>query len=335
MLKDGFTYKELLSLSLSEQVSLIAEWIFDDCLPSHSFHAYENLFLICEYHEIAMAVSAIVGMAGCLSRIEQHETSDAEQSYIVRIAPVSHQSSLNQLLLALYKELLKEHPEEITMWDGNPSPLSLKTFYKQNLAVRSLWGVLPFGIPLLSDERQREAISHLCGKADSGSALKALESAFTRDGLSVPFADPVAQVWRMMPQPLYDLNIPKVHAFSANGLIVHNTTLARVFAKAVNCGKRNGDACGECVHCLTHTNPHEYDSSLIGRVDAVRALREDLRSRHVGGYRTVIFDEAQTSSREAQAALLPLVEEPPQDTFFVFRGLSLGKHKMPVRGHFS
>ena len=297
--------------------------IFADCLPSQSFHAYESLFLICEHHEIAMAVSAIVGMAGCLSWIEQHETSDAEQAYIVRIAPVSHQSSLNQLLLALYKEHLKEHPEGITMWDGSPSPLSLKTFYKRSLADEFM-GELPFGRYGSHEENRNYAISHLCEKADSWSTLDALKNAFTNDGLSVPFADPVAQVLRMSPQPLYDMNIPKVHAFSANGLIVHNTTLARVFAKAVNCGKRNGDACGECVHCLTHTNPHEYDSSLIGRVDAVRALREDLRSRHVGGYRTVIFDEAQTSLREAQAALLPLVEEPPQDTFFVFRGLSLG-----------
>jgi DNA polymerase III delta prime subunit len=135
---------------------------------------------------------------------------------------------------------------------------------------------------------------------------------------SALFADQVVSVELVDSIPLYDLTVPKVHAFIGDGYINHNTTLAKIFAKAVNCSKRNGDACGECIQCITHSNPYEYDSSVIGRIEAVRSLREDLRSKHIGGYRTVIFDEAQSCSREAQSALLALVEEPPQDTFIIF-----------------
>ncbi len=92
--------------------------------------------------------------------------------------------------------------------------LSSHSLYSPALA-----GMCRGPIPYISECSQSE---------ESSEALKMAEGSFL-------YADPVISVEAGDEIPLYDLNIPSIHAFIDEGYINHNTTLARVFAKAVNC----------------------------------------------------------------------------------------------------
>lgn len=131
----------------------------------------------------------------------------------------------------------------------------------------------------------------------------------------------VKEVRRTAIKSLYDLMVPEGKRFVANGVVVHNTTLARVFAKAVNCEKQAGDACGVCGSCrsdlATSGNYVEYDSSIVGNVATLRQLQETFSYAPVKGYRCVVFDESQAISRQAQASLLKVTEEAPEGIFFL------------------
>lgn len=98
-------------------------------------------------------------------------------------------------------------------------------------------------------------------------------------------------------EDVYDLSVPSVHEFYAQGTYNHNTTLARIFARAMNCEhfKQNGDVCNECSSCkeVLAKNSQlylEFDSSVVGNVDAIRSLQEQL-SYIPNGRRVVVFDE--------------------------------------------
>ncbi len=67
-------------------------------------------------------------------------------------------------------------------------------------------------------------ISEYSQSEEASKALRMAEGSYL-------YADPVISSHI----PLYDLHVPKIHAFIGEGYINHNTTLARVFAKAVNC----------------------------------------------------------------------------------------------------
>lgn len=121
---------------------------------------------------------------------------------------------------------------------------------------------------------------------------------------------------------LYDLTVPDGHSYLANGIHVHNTTLSRIFARALNCHSKSGEVCGTCPSCKSDLslsgNYLEFDSSVIGRVDTIRSLRDTFGYKSLSGYRVVTFDEAQVCSSEAQSALLEQTENPPLNLFFVF-----------------
>ncbi|MDC1299897.1 DNA polymerase III subunit gamma/tau [bacterium] len=96
------------------------------------------------------------------------------------------------------------------------------------------------------------------------------------------------------------------------------TTLARLYAKSVNCENFTtiGDVCNTCSSCLealngTHSDIIELDAASNNGVDAVRNLMEVFRQAPVFGKRVVIFDEAHMLTKQAQAALLKVLEEPP------------------------
>lgn len=100
------------------------------------------------------------------------------------------------------------------------------------------------------------------------------------------------------------------------------TTLARIFAKALNCSNFAGEVCGRCQSCLeadrgTNTAILEIDAASHNGVDDIRDLEMVARqmcdfSRHV-----VILDEAHQLSKSAQAALLKILEEPPAGSVFL------------------
>ncbi len=99
------------------------------------------------------------------------------------------------------------------------------------------------------------------------------------------------------------------------------TTSARLFHKLVSCEHLTNDICGECESCkldaLKSPLYAEYDSSMIGRVEAIDDLYEDLTFVPKGKKRVVVFDEFHLTSRQAQSKMLKLFEEAPPNIFYI------------------
>lgn len=103
------------------------------------------------------------------------------------------------------------------------------------------------------------------------------------------------------------------------------TTSARIFAKALNCPHQlsNGDACGrdDCPICgkdiqdtMFYT---EYDSTIIGNVKDIKELRNTFYFGYDKGFKVICLDEVALCSKQSQAALLKVLEEPQPNVFFV------------------
>lgn len=103
---------------------------------------------------------------------------------------------------------------------------------------------------------------------------------------------------------------------------IGKTSLARAFARAVNCkDKFSDDACGKCEVCQAkiEDTPYyeEYDSSIIGNLEEIKKLREFFDYNSEDGYRIITIDEAHLLSRQAQSALLKVFEEVSSRVFFI------------------
>jgi len=103
---------------------------------------------------------------------------------------------------------------------------------------------------------------------------------------------------------------------------VGKTTLARIIAASLNCPSRKGvEPCGKCDSCVRTIEGRgeatEVDASFFGSVENMRALRSRLSSYSFSFYQVVIIDEAHMLSREAASIFLKLLEEPPENVFFV------------------
>lgn len=117
---------------------------------------------------------------------------------------------------------------------------------------------------------------------------------------------------------------------------VGKTTIARVISAALNCENRLGfEPCGKCKTCRDISDGiggvMEIDSSFFGLVDNVRQLRDRLGSYSYVSYQVVIFDECHMMSREAFNVLLKLLEEPPENVFFILITTSVDKVLDTVR----
>ena len=118
---------------------------------------------------------------------------------------------------------------------------------------------------------------------------------------------------------------------------VGKTSIARIFAKSLNCLDRsadNAEACGKCTQCTEIVNSsslavREIDGASHNSVDNVRELTESLRSVPPPGvaYKVYIIDEVHMLSIAAFNALLKSLEEPPPNTVFVFA--TTEPHKIP------
>lgn len=99
------------------------------------------------------------------------------------------------------------------------------------------------------------------------------------------------------------------------------TTSARIFGRAVNCSNLTSDICCKCESCLlgTENNPFytEMDSSVIGNVDSIRNLYEDLTFVPKGRKRVIVLDECHLISRAGQSALLKVFEEAPANLYYI------------------
>ena len=113
------------------------------------------------------------------------------------------------------------------------------------------------------------------------------------------------------------------------------TSVAKLFARAVNCEHRNGaDPCGTCESCRaalssSSVNIIEIDAASNNSVDDVRNIREEVVYRPTEGrYKVYIIDEAHMLSTGAFNALLKTLEEPPEYVIFILATTEAAK--LPV-----
>lgn len=115
---------------------------------------------------------------------------------------------------------------------------------------------------------------------------------------------------------------PRVYLFhGAYG--TGKTTLARIFARALNCERFDTEPCGECPACDAPLDYspyyHAYDCGRVGAVEDIRVLKDDLvLDSSLAKYRVVVFDEFHLASKPAQSALLTVLEELCGNTFVIF-----------------
>lgn len=101
------------------------------------------------------------------------------------------------------------------------------------------------------------------------------------------------------------------------------TSVARLFAKALNCKKGLGEICNECDNCLeinSGSNPDvvEIDAASNSGVDEVRNLIDKVKYAPINGrYKVYIIDEVHMMTNSAFNALLKTLEEPPSYIVFI------------------
>ena len=106
---------------------------------------------------------------------------------------------------------------------------------------------------------------------------------------------------------------------------VGKTTLARIFAKAMNClDPQDGEPCCKCVSCRavmeeSSLDVIEIDAASRNSAADMRELAEDVMHQPVAGrYKIYIIDEVHMLTAQAWNALLKTVEEPPAHVKFIF-----------------
>lgn len=132
----------------------------------------------------------------------------------------------------------------------------------------------------------------------------------------------------------------------SNGMISHaylfagprgsgKTTLARLFAKAVNCQNRKegtAEPCNQCSSCLEIMEGRsmdlvEIDAASHRGIDDIRELKDGIRFAPTKSrYKVFIIDESHQLTKEASNALLKTLEEPPSHAVFILATTEV--HKM-------
>jgi len=118
---------------------------------------------------------------------------------------------------------------------------------------------------------------------------------------------------------------------------VGKTSIARIFAKAINCGARakDGDPCGVCVPCVEISEGRaldviEIDAASNTGVDNVReqVIEHARFAPSTLARKVFIIDEVHMLSTSAFNALLKTLEEPPEKVVFILATTEL--HKLPA-----
>jgi DNA polymerase III subunit gamma/tau len=107
---------------------------------------------------------------------------------------------------------------------------------------------------------------------------------------------------------------------------VGKTSLARIFAKSLNCLESNKKdrPCNKCDNCLeitrgTSQDVIEIDGASNTGVEDIRDLQKELLySTSNSSYKIYIIDEVHMLSKNAFNALLKTLEEPPDKVIFIF-----------------
>ena len=101
------------------------------------------------------------------------------------------------------------------------------------------------------------------------------------------------------------------------------TTMAKLFAKALNCEEGIGHQCNECSNCReitegSHPDVIEIDAASNNGVEQVRDLIDKVNYLPIKGkYKVYIIDEVHMMTQNAFNALLKTLEEPPAHVIFI------------------
>ena len=126
------------------------------------------------------------------------------------------------------------------------------------------------------------------------------------------------------------------HAYLFTGTRgVGKTTIARIFAKSLNCiSGITATPCGECSACTEIDNGRfvdliELDAASNTQVDNMRELLESaLYAPSSGRFKVYIIDEVHMLSKSAFNAMLKTLEEPPEHVKFILA--TTDPQKIPV-----
>ena len=101
------------------------------------------------------------------------------------------------------------------------------------------------------------------------------------------------------------------------------TTMAKLFAKALNCEEGIGHQCNQCSNCKeitegSHPDVIEIDAASNNGVEQVRDLVDKVNYLPIKGkYKVYIIDEVHMMTANAFNALLKTLEEPPAHVIFI------------------
>lgn len=115
---------------------------------------------------------------------------------------------------------------------------------------------------------------------------------------------------------------------------VGKTTVARIFAKVINCHNPSEDfePCCKCESCVSFQEGrsyciHELDAASNNSVDDIRTLIDQVNvPPQTGKYSVFIIDEVHMLSAAAFNAFLKTLEEPPEHAIFILA--TTEKHKI-------
>jgi len=113
------------------------------------------------------------------------------------------------------------------------------------------------------------------------------------------------------------------------------TSLAKIFAKAVNCENLiDGNPCNKCDSCINANSNSpsdiiEIDGASNNGVEEIRDLRDKVKYLpNIGKYKVYIIDEVHMLTTGAFNALLKTLEEPPSHVLFILATTEV--HKIPA-----
>lgn len=112
------------------------------------------------------------------------------------------------------------------------------------------------------------------------------------------------------------------------------TTLARLFAKALNCPHLEAmEPCNQCSHCReidgsSSLDVLEIDGASHRGIEDIRKINETCSFSPSGAYKIYLIDEVHMLTKEAFNALLKTLEEPPPRVKFFFA--TTEAHRIPA-----
>lgn len=151
------------------------------------------------------------------------------------------------------------------------------------------------------------------------------------------FCDVIGQdvVVKILQQSIVQGRLAHAYLFSGSRG-TGKTTLARIFAKAINCHNRsqNGEPCDHCPSCLEimqgkNLDFIEVDGASNRGIEDIRNVKEAIfYCVEKNKFTIYLWDEVHMLTKEAFNALLKVLEEPPPRVKFLFA--TTEPHKIPA-----